>query len=60
MYRLLIPLLISAICALNLTGCSGEIYLGTRQIDQWEETRTMKEKPAYCRLFSCKEVPNEK
>lgn len=57
MYRLLLPVVLAALMSLNLTGCSGELYLGTRRIDRYEQTQSMTEKPAYCHFFNCPEVP---
>lgn len=36
-----------------LSGCSQELYLGTRRIDKYEQTQSMSEKPAYCHFFNC-------
>ena len=42
-----------AIITSALTGCAGEIYIGTRRIDEVQQTQVMKDKPWKCLLTEC-------
>jgi hypothetical protein len=44
------------LAASMLSGCAGEIYLGTRRIDQFERTESMKPQPLKCLFVSCGEA----
>lgn len=35
------------------SGCAGEIYLGTRRIDEVQQTQVMKDKPLKCLFVEC-------
>lgn len=54
MYRLIVPLVLAALCSLNLTGCSGigvsaELY----RIDERSDQTTTKQVPFKCLFVSC-------
>lgn len=43
---------------LTLTGCgilSGEVYVGTRRIDEVQQTQVMKDKPFKCLFVNCQD-----
>jgi len=35
------------------SGCAGEIYLGTRRIDEVRQEQVMKDKPLKCLFVNC-------
>ena len=37
----------------SMTGCAGEMYIGTRRIDEYTATQTMKDKPYKCLFVEC-------
>lgn len=56
MYRLLLPLVIASILALQLCGCvAGELYVGTRRIDKVEQHQFMDNRSWYCAYVPCDE-----
>lgn len=36
-----------------MSGCSGELYVGTRRIDEVTQTQKMIDKPWYCAYVNC-------
>jgi hypothetical protein len=52
---LVCQILAAALACSFLSGCSGEIYLGTRRIDAYQETREMRPVSWPCVFSNCDE-----
>jgi hypothetical protein len=47
-------------CTLSFSGCSGELYIGTRRIDAYQETREMRPVSWGCVFSNCDKGALEK
>lgn len=45
---------------LALSGCAGELYIGTRRIDRVEQTQVMESKSWYCAYINCGGTQDDK
>lgn len=59
MYRLLLPLVLAAVCSMGLTGCGVQASIFPVNETKVEYHQT--EKPLYCSFFTCQgAATNEK
>ncbi len=51
MYRLIVPVVLAALCSLNLTGCG--IQASVFPVHETKVEYRQSEKPLYCGWFTC-------